>query len=30
MPTIDDLQRILQTLLELHKTARTELLTETG
>lgn len=30
MPKIDDLQRILATLLELHKTARTELLTEAG
>ena len=30
MPKIDDLQRILAALLELHKTARTELLTETG
>lgn len=30
MPKIDDLQRILSTLLELHKTARTELLIEIG
>jgi hypothetical protein len=30
MPKIDDLQQTLATLLELHKTARTELLTETG
>jgi hypothetical protein len=29
-PKIDDLQRILETLLELHKAARTELLAETG
>ncbi len=30
MPKIDDLQRILKTLLELHKAARTELLAENG
>jgi HEPN domain len=30
MPKIDDLRRILATLLDLHNTARTELLTETG
>jgi hypothetical protein len=29
-PKVDDLQRILETLLQLHKAARTELLTETG
>jgi hypothetical protein len=29
-PKIDDLQRILKTLLELHKAARAELLAETG
>jgi hypothetical protein len=29
-PKIDDLQRILKTLLELHKAARTELLAENG